>query len=102
MSYISDETLEKCNTLKELLDIKTNNGQIKYPHIVDENRSYKGFYSRLDFFKAYLAENLPELTIEEILKFDSVFQKFKKTVYEMYGYHDFLAAIEFENKKNKI
>lgn len=36
------------------------------------------FKNRLTYYKEYLQEELPEFTIEEILKIDTHFQKLKK------------------------
>ena len=96
---ISDEVFNKTNSLEELVQIM---GTTKDGHKLSEVGDYKDFIRRLDSFKEVIARELPELTIEEILKFDSMFSKVKDIIYEWYGFNYLLTALEFEQrKKNK-
>ena len=102
LNRISKEALNKCNTVEDLLLEMTDGGERQIYSIGNKGKDFSSFLSRHKFFKEYLKENLPELTLEEILKFDSILNKFRTVVYAMHGYEEFLAAIEFEIKKGLI
>lgn len=53
------------------------------------------------YYKEYLKTEIPEFTIEELLKIDMHYQKIKK-MYDFAGAHGFLVAIEYEVRKNEI
>ena len=102
MNRVHEDILNKCETITDLLNVMTEDGKINYHSIGNQGKDYSSFLRRHKFFKEYLKENLPELTLEEILKFDSLLHKFREVVYAMHVHEEFLAAIEFEIKKGLI
>lgn len=101
MNRISQEVFDKCATIEDLLDVHTKNGELNFAEIGNDGKDYSSFLRRFEFYKDYLKESIPELSTEEILKFDSLFHKFRDVVYAMNGHYIFLTALEFENEKSK-
>ncbi len=97
MPRISDEVFSKLGSLEALVNIM---GKTKEGYTLSEVGDYKEFNNRFIAFKETLKKDLPEFTTEEILKFDSLFHKFK-AIYEWYGASYLLAALEFEQRQNK-
>ena len=62
-----------------------------FPEIKDVDK----FKLRFEYFKDFLKTELPELTEEEILKFDKYFYDFQK-IYEWYNIENLLTALEYE------
>lgn len=96
---ISENNLDKCNTIEDLLDVITENGSKNYADIGNVGNNYSSFLSRHKFFEEFIEEKLPDFTVEEVLKFEQYFNTFKDTVHSMSGYDIFLTALKFENKK---
>lgn len=88
--------------MEELLDKLTDNGKIRMADIGNEGRDYTSFLSRYEFYKNYLRENLPELTLEEIILFHNSFHKFRKVVYAFNGFDTAFALMEYEQKQGKL
>lgn len=98
MNRISDKVLDELDTLDDLWYKMTDGGKINYSGI----GSCEEFKNRFYFYRQYLQKELPELTEEEVLRFDEIFHKFKKAVYSFYGFDHYLAALEFiKNKENE-
>lgn len=99
MYRISNEVFEKLNNLDEFVEFvcQPHNGQVSAEYGDDPDR----FKSRLESFKEIIAQDLPMFSIDEILKFDQYFHEFKK-IYEWYGFHGLLTALEFESEKSKL
>ncbi len=89
---ISKKVLENLKSIDDLIDLMKFYGHNQ--NSKEENREI--FKSQLSQFKTFLEKEFPELTIEEILKFDSLFQRFKK-IYDFSNHYNFLTAIEFEH-----
>lgn len=92
---VTDKVFLKCNTLDDLINLinTTNDGQK-----IDVVGSIDSFKSRLESYKNYLNENIPELTLFEILKFDKFYHKIKD-IYSWVQFDYLLMAIEFELRK---
>ncbi len=99
MERLTDAVFNKTDTLEELVTLMNTgvNGEI-----IDRTGDYIAFKSRFDSFKDILKKDLPELTFDEVLKFDSLINKFRDVVYSWNNVHDLLVALEFEQRKNKI
>lgn len=97
---MSKEIVDKCNTIEDVLDIATNNGEITY--VGNIGRNYSNFIQYYGHFKKYISENLPELTAEEILKYDEHRSKIKEVVYGFTNYGRLLDMLYFEQQKNKL
>lgn len=80
---ISDSALKEIESLDDLMKNKLN--------IEDTDK----FKKRLDFFKDYLKESLPDFDLEDILFFDKHLNKFKE-IYSWDGISELLTAIEYE------
>lgn len=93
MSRLSEKTKQQCNTIEDLWNLETNNGIFSFSGISTIKLTEK----RYRYFKEYLKEVVSELTEEEIIKFDSVFQRFKQ-IYSFVNASFFLACLELENK----
>jgi hypothetical protein len=81
-SRISDKILNNTESLEELFGLFNNDNLL-------DNYNY---------FKEYLSKELPHLTHDDILKFDYFFSKIKE-IYEWHNIHEFMAGIEFEERK---
>jgi hypothetical protein len=81
-SRISDKILNNTESLEQFFKLFNN-----------ENLSDNYIY-----FKEYLNKELPEFSHDEILKFDFFFTKLKE-IYEWHNIHEFMAAMEFEERK---
>jgi hypothetical protein len=81
---IADNVLEEINSVEELM--------------AKMGEDPEQFYNRLWMFKDWLEKVFPELTIEEVLKFDSLYQKLK-AIYAWNDVHKLLTALEFEIRK---
>lgn len=99
---ISQKTLDKCETTEDLLNLQTNNGKENYSSLGNKGQDYRTFYSRYEFFKDRINTMLPEMTIEEVLKFDEMFMKYKDAIHSFYGFNEYLAVLEFEHKKGLL
>lgn len=96
---ISDKVF---NDLKSLDDLIIKMGTTKDGYKLSEVGSPSEFKLRFKHFKEHLKKEIPELTEEEILKFDKYYHKFK-SVFVWHGAQYFLAALEYElRKKEKI
>lgn len=96
---ISDEVF---NDLKSLDDLIIKMGTTKDGYKLSEVGEPNEFKSRFNYFKEHLKTEIPELTEEEILKFDKYYHKFK-SVFVWYGAQYFLTALEYElRKKEKL
>jgi len=98
---VSKEVKDKCNTIEELLDVATDNGRLKYADIGNSGQDYSSFLRRYEYFKQHVKEKLPELTTEEVLKFDEHYRKFKEVVYAFNDSDRFLQVMEFEQYKKQ-
>lgn len=99
---ISKKTLDNCQSVKDLLDLQTNNGKDNYSSIGNKGQDYSTFYSRYEFFKNRINTMLPEMTIEEVLKFEEMFHRYKETIHNFYGFDEYLVVLEFEHKKGLL
>lgn len=99
---IVKDILDKCNTIEELLDIKTDNGKIRYSSLQNDGQDYSNFKNRYKFFKKRLASILPELSAQEILKFYEVYYSFTDTIFEFDGHADFMSVLYFEQEKGLL
>lgn len=96
MKRISDKVFQETKTLEDLVNLMayTKDGRM-YADVGEP----KHFILRYQMFKEMLEKELPEFTIEEILKFDEHFYKFKEIVYSWYGSDKMLTCLEYEERK---
>jgi len=84
---ISESAFNELKSLDDLIE-KIGKNEVIY------------FKKRMSHYKEYLKTEIPEFTIEELLKIDMHYQKIKK-MYDFADAHDFLVGIEYELRKNK-
>ena len=87
-----DRKMKEEQLIDKILNKYTDNGKIQYAEIGEHGQ----FKQRYAWYKNYLAEKLPELTFEEIIKFHKVFHKFKDKVYAFEGFNTALDILEAE------
>lgn len=87
------------NDFKSLDDLITKMGTTKDGYKISGVGEPDDFKARFKYFKEFLKKELPEFSVEDILKFDKHFQKFRK-IYEWYGAEYFLNAMEYEARTN--
>jgi len=103
MNLLSKETIDKCNSIDDVLDLATQGKDGKLLHFSDigyRENGYKDFKGRLGIFKEVIERELPEFTIEEILKYNQYYHKLR-ALYEWNGYYYLFCALEFELKKSR-
>ncbi len=89
---ISEKIFSDLKSLDDLIiKMGTTTEGLKLSDVGEPN----DFKFRFKYFKEFLKEELPDLSNEEILKFDKYFYAFKQ-IYEWHGAHYFLTAIEYE------
>jgi hypothetical protein len=93
---IATEVFEKLDTLDDLIDLI---GKTKEGFVISEVGNTDQFKRRLEYFKEVIKNELPEFTMEELLKFDEHYDKVQK-LYKFSGFHYLFAALEFEQRKN--
>jgi|SRR6478736_4298882 len=97
---VSQEVIESCNSIEDVLNVKTENGAVRCASIGNDGQDYSSFISRYKFFKERLEKDLPELSTEEILKFYDLYFRFTDTIFE---YHpDFISILDFEYRKGLL
>lgn len=89
MNRLSTEALSKINSSDELLLLLTGAPTDKLPILRERVRR----------FKAWLKEEFPDLSEEDILLIDDNYQRFKE-VYSYSGCEVFLTIIEYEKLIN--
>ena len=87
------------NELKSLDDLIEKIGTTKDGYKISGVGEPDDFKNRLEYYKQHLKTELPEFSIEELLKIDRHFQKLKK-MYDWYGSDYMLTAIEYEVRHN--
>lgn len=98
MKRISDKVFEQTKSLEDLVNLMAYAVDGSMYADVGEP---KQFILRYKMFKEMIEKELPEFTIEEILKFDEHFHKFKDTVYAWHGYDRMLTCLEYEEMSKK-
>ena len=87
------------NELKSLDDLIEKMGTTKDGYKISGVGEPNDFKNRLEDYKQHLKTELPDFSIEELLKIDRHFQKLKK-MYDWYGSDYMLTAIEYEVRHN--
>jgi len=87
------------NELKSLDDLIEKMGTTKDGYKISGVGEPNDFKNRLKYYKKHLKTELPEFSIEELLKIDRYFHKLKK-MYDWYGSDYMLTAIEYEVRHN--
>ena len=87
------------NELKSLDDLIEKMGTTKDGYKISGVGEPNDFKNRLEYYKQHLKTELPDFSIEELLKIDRHFQKLKK-MYDWYGSDYMLTAIEYEVRHN--
>lgn len=97
------ENLLKYNSIEELLDAMTTEKSTGirrvYADIGSDKNGYSDFKSRFESFKEAIKIDLPELTKDEIIKFNKHYNSFRK-IYGWYGFDILLRVLEWEELKN--
>lgn len=92
---ISQKILDECNTLEDLVEIM----------VTDKNGKRLNFgetfeiIDRFESFKGWLKEEIPDLTLEQILFIMDNQKHVVDTVSSFSGFQLFLTALEFEQRK---
>lgn len=96
---IQQEYLLRHNSIEELLDDMTTEKStgIKrfFAEIGSDENGYKDFKNRYEYFKKIIERDLPELTKEEIIKFNRYYHSLKE-IYNWNGYDVLLKVLEWE------
>lgn len=99
---IQQEYLLKHNSIEELLDNMTTEKStgIKrvFAEIGSDKNEYRNFTSRFKAFKEIIERDLPDLTKEEIIKFNRHFNSFRE-IYKWSGFDILLKVLEWEELK---
>lgn len=91
---IPEKILNSSETLEDLFHLLYPLGS-SYSEIGD----FKNFEKRLEHFKTFLKTELPDFSIEELLKIDKAYRSLQN-MYNWYGHFYFFVALEFEQHKN--
>ena len=86
--------------MTEILDtITTDKDGVKrtFADIGSSDRDYANFKSRYIMFKEVLQRDYPELSNEEIIKFNKMFQRFRE-IYNWNGFDVLFKVFEWENQ----
>jgi len=101
---IQQEYLLKHNSIEELLDDmtteKATGTKRVFAEIGSDENSYGNFKNRYKFFKETIERDLPELTKEEIIKFNRYYHSYRE-IYKWNGLDVLLKVLEWEELKNK-
>ena len=99
---IQQEALLKYNSIEELLDDitteKATGIKIVFSEIGSDENGYSNFKNRYKFFKETIEKDLPELTKEEIIKFNRYYHSFRE-IYKWNGFDVLLKVLEWEELK---
>lgn len=98
---ISQENLDKCNTLEDLVEMMVtdkNGNRLNYSDVGDT----KDFISRYNSFKEYLKEEMPHLTLEQIIFIMDNQRSVVDKITSWYAFGRLLTTLEFEQRKNKL
>lgn len=93
--------MRKYNSITEILDtITTDKDGVKrtFADIGSPNRDYASFKSRYRMFKEVLQRDYPELSNEEIIKFNNMFHRFRE-IYSWNGFDVLFKVFEWENQQ---
>jgi len=96
---ISNEMLQKCNTLEDLVEAMVTTKEGKRLNYSDVGET-KDFIGRYENFKEYISKEFPNLTLEQILFIMDNQRAVIDKVINWYGYDRLLTALEFEQRKN--
>ena len=96
---IQQEYLLRHNSIEELLDNMTTEKStgIKrvFAEIGSEENGYGNFKNRYEMFKEVIERDLPELTKDEIIKFNRYYHSFRE-IYKWNGFDVLLKVLEWE------
>jgi len=95
---IPEEVLNKCNTLEDLVEMMVTDKNGKRLHFSDVGET-KDFVTRYKYFKEWLGEEIPDMTLEQILFIMDNQKKVADKVTEWKGFDRLLTALEFEQRK---
>lgn len=101
---IQENNLLKYNSIEELLDDmtteKSTGKKLIFSDIGSDEEGYRDFKSRFESFKEVIERDLPELTKDEIIKFNRHYHSFRE-IYKWSGFDILLRVLEWEQLKNK-
>ena len=92
---ISQKILDECNTLEDLVEMMVtdkNGKRLNFGETVE-------IIDRFESFKGWLKEEIPDLTLEQILFIMDNQKHVVDTVSSFSGFQLFLTALEFEQRK---
>jgi len=95
---IEENLLLKCASLDDLIDKMSSDSSGNRLNFADIGTNEE-FKKRFEFFKGYLSKELPDLTFDEIIKFDSYFNRLKDSLYQFSGFDYLLKALHYEQLK---
>jgi phage terminase large subunit-like protein len=95
---ISEEVLNKCNTLEDLVELMVTDKNGKRLSFYDVGET-KDFVKRYKYFKEWLGEEIPDMTLEQILYIMDNKEKVVDKVHKWMGFDRLLTALEFEQRK---
>lgn len=95
--------MQKYNNITEILDkMTTDKDGVKrlFANIGSDENDYASFKNRYKMFKEIIANELPEFTHEEILKYNKHYSALQN-IYKWCGFDILLKILEWETLKNK-
>ena len=98
---ISQEIVDKCNSLEDLVEMMVTDKDGKTLNYADVGET-KDFLSRYENFKEWMEKELPHLSLEQILYIMDNRVEVVGKVTSWYGYDRLLTALEFEQRKDLI
>jgi len=98
---ISEEVLNKCNSLEDLVEMMVTDKDGKRLDYSDVGET-KDFIRRYEWFKEYVKKEIPSLSLEQIMFIMDNYRNVTDVVCGVYGYDRLLTALEFEQRKDLI
>ena len=103
---IQQEYLLRHNSIEELLDDmtteKATGTKRVFAEIGSDENGYSNFKNRYKFFKETIERDLPELTKDEIIKFNRYYHSYRE-IYKWNGFDVLLKVLEWEElQKTKL
>ncbi len=95
---ISQKILDECNTLEDLVEIMVTGKNGKRLNFSEIGETVE-FIARFESFKEWLKEEIPNLTLEQILFIVDNQRHVVDKVSSWKGFQIFLTALEFEQRK---
>ena len=88
--------------ITELLDKLTENKQRHIHEIGDMSDDYEQFKKRYSFYKSRLKDELPDFTLEELVKIHKQFGRIRDALYGFKGFDLMLTILDIEENTEEF